>query len=213
MERVAPRDPPRLQAFELKRCAPGEDGEDHLEARPALGATIEPDRVRGLHLSGVLDDRRPPERRVRRSRRRGEGRPWVNEDKRPSLLELVEPRREPFEVEERGCSDACTGEALDARARCEWDEPVGGRGELDDSAVVGVRELVPLLLREDAEPERRRERDDRELDLAAVEEGESRLEPVRIEIDLDRGLAGELERRGREPWRASPRRWTGSGCR
>ena len=86
------------------------------------------------------------------------------------------------------------------------DEAVGGRGELNDSAVVGVRELVPLLLREDAEPERRRERDDRELDLAAVEEGESRLEPVRIEIDLDRGLAGELERRGREPWRASPRR-------
>src|SRR5207247_9747609 len=78
VERVAPRDPPRLQAFELKRCAPREDGEDHLEPRPTLGATIEPDRVRRLHPAGVLDDRRPPERRVRRSRRRAEGRPWVN---------------------------------------------------------------------------------------------------------------------------------------
>src|SRR5207247_6586062 len=104
VERVAPRDPPRLQAFELKRCAPREDGEDHLEPRPTLGATIEPDRVRGLHLSGVLDDRRPPERRDWGGRSGGAGGPRVEGGQRPPRLRTVEAPGQALDVRGRGAN-------------------------------------------------------------------------------------------------------------
>ncbi len=94
-------------ALELDRRAAGEDREDDVEVGPPRGAGREPGDVRGLHLRGVVDDRRPP----RRGAGRSDGGARVDEQQAAALHERVEPGCEYVELEQLRAGDAEAGES------------------------------------------------------------------------------------------------------
>ncbi len=86
----------------------------------------QPCRVGGLHLRGIVDERRPPGGRVRGWRRHRAG---VDEERLPCGDELVGQLADPGD--DRGCGHAGAGEAVPAlRDRERLQSAVGGCDEL-----------------------------------------------------------------------------------
>src|SRR4051794_38965061 len=121
----------------------------------------------------------------------------MHEEQVAAPLQLREEWRERGEVVETLCRDAASGEAVAGLAVGECTEPAaGGADDLEDALVVGRDELGAQL-------QRRRARDERDVDPVTVESSEARVEIVRAEIDLERTV-GELQRAAAQTWRLAP---------
>ena len=152
-------------ALELDRRAAGEDREDDVEVGPARGAGREPGDVRGLHLRGVVDDRRPPRRRAGRS----DGGARMDEQKAAALRRA-----------RRAGARARRGRAARRRRRRgrrirrrlaggERDDAAAGRvGQLQDPGLPRLDQLERFVRRQPVDPECRLQRDDRAVELEPV---------------------------------------------
>ena len=192
MEGITPGDTLGLEALELEGPTAGEECEDDSETGPPLGAMGEPGGIRGLHLRRLIDDFSPP----RGCSRGRPARPGMDEEKRAPMFELVEQRSVRVELGQRCGPHTRPGESLDARTRSKGDDSATRFGrELENPSLVGACELGGLLRSKVVEAEGRGERDDRNVELTAIEKGEPGVESVGAEIDLEAFPTGQMEGR------------------
>jgi hypothetical protein len=117
------------------------------------------------------------------------------------LPRRIEARREVVDP----CNERCrrhTGadEAVAARADGKGSHAPAGNGrDVEDAFVVGLDEVGFAL-----DLQRRRKRDDGDLDSRLVEKGEAPVERMRGHVDLEALVACELEPRTDEPRRHRP---------
>ncbi len=152
----------------------------------------EPGGIRSLHLRRLIDDLGPP----RGCSHGWPARPGMNEEKRAPLLELVEQRSLRVELAQRCGPHTRPGESLDARTGSQGNDSATRFGrELENPALVDAGELGSLVRRKVGDAQGRGERDDRDVELAAIEKGDPRVETVRVQIDLDARATCQIEGR------------------
>ncbi len=125
----------------------------------------------------------------------------MDEEKPAASLELVERRRDSIQVEQLTGRETGSCETVSPAPGSKRHEPSGGRRELQHPVLVCADELVTLGVGELLDTQRRLQRDHRDVDLEAVEQGEPRIEIVGPQIDLRLMLLGKDERRAPQAWR------------
>src|SRR5439155_10398611 len=109
---------------------------------------------------------------------------------------------EAVEIGEGSRGDRSSGEPLEDSAGSEGADPAARLScDAEDPVVVRLEDRLRLVLGQELDLERRRKRDDRDVDLVAVKLAEPRLEIVCVEVDVEPTLPLELERTVAEPGR------------